>query len=125
MRLLIADDDADTRSTMGLLLERAGYSVQLAPDGATALAMQREEPADVLITDLFMPELDGLEAIERFREEFPAVKIIAMSGGGVRVRGQAYLATAALAGAEALLRKPFEIDALLRVLRDLHPGPGA
>jgi CheY-like chemotaxis protein len=125
MRLLIADDDADTRATMGLLLERAGYSVQLAPDGAKALEMQREAPADVLITDLFMPEVDGLEAIERFREEFPGVKIVAMSGGGVRVRGETYLSTAAVAGAEVLLRKPFEIDALLQVLKGLQRAPGA
>ena len=125
MRVLIADDDADTRQTMRLLLERAGYSVRLASDGAMALEMQREAPADVLITDLFMPELDGLEAIERFRDEFPGVKIVAMSGGGLRVRGETYLSTAAIAGAEVLLRKPFEIEALLGVLKELRPGAGA
>ena len=125
MRLLIADDDADTRTTMGLLLERAGYSVRLAPDGAKALEMQREAPADVLITDLLMPEVDGIEAIDRFRREFPAIRIVAMSGGGLRVHGAAYLATAEVAGAEAVLRKPFEIEALLSVLKDLRHGTGA
>jgi len=104
---------------MCLLLERAGYDVSLATDGARALELQRAQPADVLITDLFMPEMDGLESIEQFRREFPSVKIIAMSGGGMRVRGAAYLATAEAAGAEAVLRKPFEIDALLNVLRRL------
>lgn len=119
MRLLIADDDADTRHTMRLLLERAGHEVVLAMNGAQALALQRAQPAEVLITDVFMPEMDGLEAIERFQREFPRVKIIAMSGGGLRVRGQPYLATAGVAGAVAILRKPFEFDALLRVLDGL------
>ncbi len=119
MRLLIADDDADTRHTMRLLLERAGHDVRLASDGARAIEMQRAQPADVLITDLFMPELDGLEAIERFRTEFPSVKIVAMSGGGMQVRGRSYLLAAEAAGAEAVLRKPFEIGALLTVLDQL------
>lgn len=120
MRLLVADDDADTRHTMRLLLARVGYDVEVAHNGAHAVQVQRERPADVLITDLFMPEVDGLESIEAFRREFPHVKIIAMSGGGMRVRGQSYLATAELAGAEAVLRKPFDIETLVGVLKGLQ-----
>ncbi|MGQ0546544.1 MAG: response regulator, partial [Betaproteobacteria bacterium] len=75
MRLLIADDDADTREALRLLLEREGYEVETAADGARALAAQRSRPAQVLITDIFMPESDGLETIARFRRDYPGVKI--------------------------------------------------
>jgi CheY-like chemotaxis protein len=118
-RLLVVDDSADTRESMKLLLERAGYRVELAENGAQALAAQRRRAADVLITDIFMPETDGLETIEAFKREFPQVKIVAMSGGGVRVGGTVYLETARIAGADAMLRKPFEMKALLEALRAL------
>lgn len=119
VRLLVADDDADMRQSMRLLLERAGYEVELAPNGARALELQRKRAADVLITDIFMPESDGLETIERFRREFPQVRIIAMSGGGVRVKGERYLETAGVVGADAVLRKPFETKLLLQTLQSL------
>ena len=121
-RLLVADDSADMRESLRLVLERAGYEVVLAPDGLRALEMQRLCPAEVLITDIFMPERDGLETITSFRREFPQTRIIAMSGGGVRV-GNRYLDTAAIAGADAMLRKPFDPKSLLQALRDLAPGP--
>ena len=123
MRLLVADDDADMRQSMRLLLERAGYEVGLAQNGAKALELQRTRPADVLITDIFMPESDGLETIECFRREFPGVRIIAMSGGGVRFKGETFLETAGIAGADAVLRKPFDKRVLLDTLRGLAPGP--
>jgi DNA-binding response OmpR family regulator len=107
------------RQSMRLLLERAGYEVELAQDGARALELQRSQPADVLITDIFMPEKDGLETIERFRREFPGVRIIAMSGGGVHVRGETYLDIASIAGADAVLRKPFAMNLLLAAIRAL------
>jgi CheY-like chemotaxis protein len=118
-RVLVADDSADMRESLKLVLERAGYEVRLAADGSHALEMQRAAPCDVLITDIFMPECDGLETITGFRREFPAVKIIAMSGGGLRiVRGQQYLQTAQAAGADATLNKPFDPKSLLQVLQD-------
>ncbi|HEX6320676.1 MAG TPA: response regulator [Burkholderiales bacterium] len=123
MRLLVADDDADMRQSMRLLLERAGHEVGLAQNGAKALELQRTRPADVLITDIFMPESDGLETIERFRREFPGVRIIAMSGGGVRFKGETFLETASIAGADAVLRKPFDKRVLLDTLRGLAPAP--
>jgi CheY-like chemotaxis protein len=116
-KLLVVDDNADTRESMKLLLERAGYDVEVAQNGAHALEMQRALGAEILITDIFMPELDGLETIERFRREFPAVKIIAMTGGGVNFNRENYLLSADVAGADAVLRKPFEKSTLLQALQ--------
>ena len=119
-RLLIVDDDADMRLSLKLALEMAGYTAELAADGREALAIQQQRPADVLITDIFMPERDGLETITAFRQEFPRTRIIAMSGGGVRVGGTIYLDTAGAAGADATLRKPFDPKALLGVLQSME-----
>lgn len=121
-RLLIADDDPDTRLSLKLLLERAGYEIELAPNGSQALELQRSRPVDVLITDIFMPETDGLETIESFRRDFPNVAIIAMSGGaGPLIDSAVYLDTAGIAGADAVLRKPFDVKSLLRALRSIRP----
>lgn len=118
-RVLVVDDNDDVRQSLKILLERAGYEVVVAPNGTRAIASQRERMADVLITDILMPEGDGLETIQWFRQKFPAVKIIAMSGGGERLKGEQYLSTAGIAGADALLRKPFEMDVLLKTLGDV------
>lgn len=118
-RLLIVDDNADTRQSMKLLLERAGYEVEVAQNGARALEVQRTLSAEILITDIFMPELDGLETISRFRDEFPGVKIIAMTGGGVGFNRQNYLLSADVAGADAVLSKPFEKRTLLQALQSV------
>jgi CheY-like chemotaxis protein len=119
MKLLVVDDNADTRESMKLLLERAGYEVELAQNGARAVEIQRRTAAEILITDIFMPELDGLETIASFKREFPAVKIIAMTGGGVRFDRESYLLTADVAGADAVLRKPFEKSALMQALQQV------
>jgi CheY-like chemotaxis protein len=117
--VLIADDDAALRQALKLGLEAAGYRVQLAANGREALALQRTRPADVLVTDLFMPESDGFVAISGFRQAFPSTAIIAMSGGAQRARGD-YLAAATLAGVDATLRKPFPMQALLQAIRSLE-----
>ncbi len=116
--IILAEDDADQRRALKSALEVSGYSVREAANGRQALALQRERPARFLITDLFMPEADGMEAIEVFHREFPATRIIAVSGGGERARRD-YLADATLIGVDATFRKPVEIEELLRTLRAL------
>ena len=106
---------------MKLLLERAGYDVATASDGNRALEIQREFACDVLITDVFMPDADGLETIDRFKREFPQVKIVAVSAGGGRMQNLRYLTLAGVAGADATLAKPFEPAALLEMLNGLFP----
>jgi CheY-like chemotaxis protein len=108
------------RESMRRLLEPEGYSVELAADGEHALQAQRERPAHILITDIFMPGKEGIETIEQFRAEFPQVRIIAMSGGAHFISPKTdYLSIAAQIGADATLRKPFEFDDLLGILRQL------
>lgn len=114
-RILVADDHEDTLSFMQAALEKAGYEVQTAQDGAQAVALQRKRSADLLITDIFMPEQDGIETLSQFRTHFPETKIIAISAGGTSTRD--YLASAALHGADATLRKPFDADQLLDTVR--------
>jgi CheY-like chemotaxis protein len=116
--VLIADDDAGLRQALKLALEAAGYRVRVAADGGEALSLQREKPAHVLITDIFMPDSDGFEAIDRFRHSFPATKIIAMSGDARRAKLE-YLPVAALIGVDATLKKPFQAQQLLQMLRSL------
>ena len=117
-RILLVDDDADFRSMLAAALELAGYPVDTARNGKEAQAIQRGVPADILITDIFMPESDGFEVIEAFRREFPQTRIIAISGG-TRVMKTDYLATAGLIGVDAALQKPFEVEALLVLLRKM------
>jgi CheY-like chemotaxis protein len=117
-RLLVVDDDADMRLTLKLSLELAGYTVDVAANGREALEVQRARPADVLITDIFMPDADGFEAIDAFRGEFPGTRIIVVSGGA-QFSKRDYLPDAALIGVDATLQKPFEIETLLEKLQTL------
>jgi CheY-like chemotaxis protein len=118
-RILIVDDDADARESLKILLETAGYEVEAAANGSHALRLQRSRPADAVVTDIFMPVSDGIETIKGFRTEFPDVRIIAVSAGGRSVGGETYLAVALAAGADAVLRKPMDLDELLAMLKKL------
>jgi CheY-like chemotaxis protein len=124
VRVLVVDDNPDMRSLVKLVLERAGFEAEVAADGQRALDLHRERPADVLITDIFMPESDGIELIARFKSGFPQVKIIAMSGGG-HVSKKDYLPVAKAIGADGVLQKPFAAETLLRMLQDLVANGGA
>jgi DNA-binding NtrC family response regulator len=116
--ILIAEDNRDFALSLQLALEAAGYAVRVAENAREAIALQREKPAAVLITDLVMPEGDGFEAIDAFRKEFPATKLIVISGAE-KLNAPRYLAAAHLIGADATFQKPFEFEDLLSVLRSL------
>jgi CheY-like chemotaxis protein len=115
-RILVVDDDADMRLSLKLALELAGYRVEVAANGREALEVQRRAPADVLITDIFMPDADGFEAIDAFRREFPRTKIIVVSGGA-QFSKRDYLPDAELMGVDATLQKPFDMQTLLQMLQ--------
>lgn len=114
-KILVVDDNQDIRDFMQIALEAAGYSVHTATEGEQALAMQREFPADVLVTDIFMPGREGMSTIAGFKAEFPGTRIIAMSAGGGTGKRD-YLPAAALIGADATLRKPFTATQLLETV---------
>ena len=117
-RVLIVDDEPDVRLSLQLALELAGYAVGIAANGHEALEQQRASPAHVLITDIFMPESDGIETIASFRKEFPATRIVVVSGAARRPHAD-YLQAARVLGADLTLTKPIDIDHLLERLRAL------
>jgi CheY-like chemotaxis protein len=115
----VVDDHLDICSFMEAALEGAGYEVHTATEGAQALALQRERPADLLITDIFMPGQEGFETISRFKVQFPQTRIIVMSAGNIPGMKHDFLATAAHLGVAATLRKPFDADQLLAAVRSV------
>ena len=117
-RVLVVDDDADMRLSLQLALEMAGYSVRAAANGRDALEAQAREPADIVITDIFMPEADGFEIIDSLHARFPGTKIVVISGAG-KISKREYLSTAAIIGVDATVQKPFDVDALITTLRAL------
>ena len=116
--ILIIDDDDQIRRVLRKTLERDGYDVADAPNGKEGIRLYRENPADLVITDIIMPEKEGIETIMDLRREFPEVKIIAMSGGG-RIGPEDYLNMAKGLGAQRTLTKPLERDELLKMVMEL------
>ena len=118
-RILLVDDDESFRPMLHETLERLGYEVVVAVNGNEALDRYRERPADLVLTDVIMPEKEGLETIREIRREWPDAKIIAMSGGG-RTTPENYLKMAQNMGAAKVLTKPFSnrdlLDAIEGVL---------
>lgn len=111
-KILLIDDDPLVRHTITRILSRDGYEVVSARNGREGLAaFQNEQPA-LVITDILMPEQEGVETIRAIRQLSPDLPIIAISGGG-RFSGADYLAIATAFGASRTIAKPFEADTLL------------
>ena len=110
-RILIIDDDRAMRGTMRKILEREGHEVREAGDGAVGLKLVREDPPEVVVTDLIMPNKEGIETIIELRAESPGVRILAVSGGDLDLPAGRLFDADAL-GADASLPKPFTVDQL-------------
>jgi two-component system response regulator (stage 0 sporulation protein F) len=106
MRILVIDDDDRVRGLLRVLLEGDGHQVEEAVDGKAGLRALRDRSADVVLSDLFMPDVDGLEVIRELRRNFPRVGTIVLSGGGSRGNTD-MLVMAQYLGADGLLYKPF------------------
>ena len=119
-RILIVDDDDATREILGDLLEIEGYLVSNVSDGITGLELHREKPFDLVITDIIMPNKEGLETIRELRDIYPQVKIIAISGGG-RIAPQNYLVMAEKLGADITFDKPINKEKIIDAVWQLLP----
>ena len=111
--ILVLDDDLSIRQIVALILTRAGHSVTKAADGAEGAALLRARSFDLVITDLAMPGVDGVETIVGLRRDLPDLPIIAMSGAS---DGRESLRIAGLLGADCTLQKPFGTGELLRAV---------
>lgn len=123
-RVIVIDDDAELRAGLAERLRDAGFEVSEAPDGAAGLNLQRDHPADVVITDIFMPGQEGMETVHKFRSAYPDMKIIAISGGIAKHGKFNFVPVARAIGADRCLRKPFKTSDLVGAIRELLQPPG-
>jgi YesN/AraC family two-component response regulator len=123
--ILVIDDETDVRDGIKRVLDRAGYSVRVIDNATDAILELRHLVADVVITDIIMPKVNGVDVIDRIVREFPMVRIVAISGGGnfdvtgyqpAAITTTAYLAAAKRAGAHFILTKPFESRELIEAV---------
>jgi CheY-like chemotaxis protein len=118
-KILLIDDDPLVRKVISRILKYEGYELLLADDGRRGLELFRSEQPELVITDIIMPEKEGIETIREIRAISPDAKIIAISGGG-RIGNVDYLSLAEKFGAREVLSKPFEpaelTDSILRCL---------
>jgi len=105
-KIVLIDDDPLVRETLAPALQLAGHSVEVLPNGSQIEAILSVSNPDIVITDILMPDTDGLETVRRIKRSKPSVKIIAISGGG-RTRNLDLLGYAKSFGADAILPKPF------------------
>lgn len=117
-RVLIIEDDEEVRDLLENLLSREGYDVGTAANGKLGVEAFLDRPFDLVITDIIMPEKDGIEALMDLRRGRPELKLIAISGGG-RAEPESYLHSAQLLGANRTLRKPFANEAILAAVKEL------
>ena len=117
-RILVIDDDPQVRAMLRQMLERAGYEVVDARDGKEAIKRYHEERVDLVITDLIMPEMEGIETIMELQRDNPDAKIIAISGGG-RIGPESYLHIAEQLGALRTFAKPIEREEFLETVEEV------
>jgi DNA-binding NtrC family response regulator len=117
-RILLIDDDETFRAMLRMTLVKMGHEVREACDGKEGLAVFEESAPHIVMTDIVMPNQEGLETIGALKRRQPAVQVIGMSGGGVG-SAAAYLRIAKGMGADGVLEKPFSHDAMSRVLGEL------
>ena len=118
-RILVIDDEPDMRMLLEQILKSAGHEVILAADGREGVMRHRTCPADLVITDLYMPNQDGMKTIREFRIDFPEVAIIAMSGGA---NAGTILFLAQHFASVEILQKPFAADELLATVAKALAG---
>ena len=117
-RILVIDDDPMLCGFCTTVLSNEGYQVYVASNGHEGLRLLRQEPFELVITDIFMPEKEGLETIMELKSAFAGVKIIAISGGGT-IKRELTLQMAKDLGADHVLEKPFEVETLINTVAEV------
>jgi len=117
--VLIIDDSSDIRELYGRILKQAGYTVIEAADGKIGTRLYRDNPTDLIITDIVMPEKEGIETIMEVRRDYPDAKIIAISGGGKAMASSTCLMLAERLGAQKTFVKPIKIAELIQAVKEL------
>jgi len=115
--ILLVDDDEAVRSMLRRALQRRGYDVIEAAEGGAALRALSSATVDLVITDILMPGMEGIETIQALRRTYPNLKIIAMSGGG-RMKPEGYIEVAKAFGAFRVFTKPFDNEELIAAIED-------
>jgi len=121
-RILIVDDDPICRAIAGEALSAAGHDCQEAEDGDVALERLQSESVELVLTDLLMPNKEGIETIMEIRKHWPMVKIVAMSGGSGHAEPDQLLRMAASLGADATLIKPVRAGPLVETVERVLKG---
>ncbi len=121
-RILVIDDDAQIRRVVSRILADAAYEVVQAEEGREGLKQMLTFKPDLILTDIIMPEMEGIEFIHHVRKIVPKAKVIAMSGGTHRSKADLLLYMAQSLGADIVLEKPFGAEALLAAVRGLLPA---
>ncbi|MBF0135278.1 MAG: response regulator [Magnetococcus sp. DMHC-1] len=122
-QILVMDDDPVIRQLLSAILLEEGHTVRVAPDGRAGMALYKEMRPDVVITDLLMPELDGVGVIRELQTLEPRMRIIALSGGGRVLTAETSLDVARRLGACIMVAKPFTSQEILAaVAAALQPG---
>ena len=116
--VLVVDDEPGMRELVKHLLINAGYHVLEASNGKHAMEFLKNKSPDLVITDIIMEEMDGVEIIMEIRENYPDIKIIAMSGGS-KISSEDYLESAADLGADRVFAKPFALSDMLTAIKEL------
>lgn len=117
-RILVVDDDDQLRAALKRFLEKEGFQVIDASNGAAGLEILNKDPVDLVFTDIFMPEREGIGMIMELQQDIPDVKIIAISGGG-NVESVDFLELAGNLGAHKVFQKPFTHEELLAAVQEL------
>ncbi len=121
-KILVIDDDEKFRGMLQRILEKEGYAVLVAADGREGVECFSHHPVDLVITDLIMPDMEGIETIIQLRAAQPEAKIIAISGGGRR-GPEDYLPIAKTLGAQQTFAKPFDLKEFLTAVANLLADP--
>jgi len=116
--ILVIDDNDEFRGMLRKMLEKEGYEVREARHGKEGVELYRENPADLLMIDLIMPEEDGVQVMSELKKEFNDIKFIMMSGGGEYESGEDYLSSLEAFGVQKTLAKPFDRQTMIAMVKE-------